>query len=216
MHQSITIHSGRRTLTLRLLAVAVAAVILLVGCGNRSAGGSPSETEFDINPELLDTAYENASLGIAVRPPRDWTPLEEAQRNELAQALALEQQGQDFFLEIVDVFLHTDTFSFSSVSRVTDDTGPSTARDEYVEHYWENLQAGGDDELRGRTTLLVNGLTVEQIRHALGERITFTLITTASDDTIVQVDYSIPAAAYPEEGLKLESSIGTLSRIVGE
>ncbi len=198
-----------------VLGIALLATIF-VGCGVRSpSAGATGEVEFEVDPELLDSAYENRALGVAFRPPRDWIALSPEQRQGVSEGLAREQGGQEFSLEIVDVFLETQSLSFASLSRVIDADGPTAQRSDYLEHYWANLEAGEEDDLRSRASFTVNGLNVEQIRHSPGDRITFTLITTAGDGTVIQFDYSIPESAYATEAPKLESSIGTLSRIVG-
>jgi hypothetical protein len=203
-----------------LLLTSALLLVLLVSCGGDTSDDSPRNaavpTEFEVIPDYLDPAYENPDAGIAVRPPLNWTPLAPEQRDAVAQALIAERDGEAFGLEIIDIFLQTDTLSFLAISWVVDDDGRTVERDEYVEQLWETIEQSGDDELRGRTTMLINDLVVEQFRHTLGERVTFTLVTTGRDEQVMQLDYSIPLAAYEREGIKLESSIGTLRSVAPE
>ena len=50
-------------------------------------------------------------------------------------------------------------------------------------------------------------------RYVQFERIKYTLLFTSPGGQVVQLDYSIPTAAYQAEGQKVRSSIGTLSSL---
>jgi hypothetical protein len=181
-----------------------------------SAGGAPADLSFEVVPDYLGEPYRNEELGIAVRPPLGWQPLSSEQRDRVADALLTKQEEEPdrYSLELVDLFLHTDTLSFAALSRVTLHDEPVRDVDAYAEAFGETLDVDGtgDDELRARGTFRVNGLTVTQFRHMLGDRVTFTLLFSSVDETALQLDYSVPAPAYEHEGIKLESSIGTLQR----
>lgn len=199
---------------LTLLPVALALAALLAGCGGETDAESvaPTPTEFEIVPDYLEAPYENTEAGIAVRPPLGWTPLSAEQRDQVAEALLAEQATNTFGLEVIDIFLHESTLSFLTISWVVDDNGRTAEQQHYREQLWETISESGEDELRGRTTMLVNDLEILQIRHSLGERVTFTIVTESAEGQVLQLDYSIPFAAYEAEGVKLESSIGTLRR----
>jgi len=157
-------------------------------------------------PDYLGAPYE--TTGIEFRPPYGWLPLDESQREQVADALIEEQSEDRFNLEIVDIFLHTDTLSFAALSAVTSDGSRISETDAYIESFETAL--GPDDDIRARGTFLLNGIEVTQFRFLRNGRVSFTLIFSSPESDVMQLDYSIPATAYEDEGLKLESSIGTL------
>lgn len=199
----------------RLLAVSIALGIL-AGCGNGGPGESSAQSEFEIIPDYLDEPYENQEVGIAFRPPLAWTPLTPSQREEIAAALLSEQRGEEYRLEIVDLFLHAQSFSFASLTTVIAAEGTRVERVAYTNAFYSELVSAGEDELRGRTTLRINDLEVEQVRHSVGDRVVFTLVTEIEAGRVIRLDYSIPTAAYEDQGIKLESSVGTIRSARGE
>lgn len=199
------------------LSLVALVIILLAACGpSGEADGADdpaaAEVDFEVIPDYLDDPYENASLGIAFRPPLGWDPLDEQQRGQVADALVTEQDGDRFSLRLVDVFLTTETLSFAALSRVTSDGDPVSDRDAFVDAFESGL-GPANEEIRQRADFVVDGIRVTQFRHAVDDRIVFSLIFPARDGTVVKLDYSIPAAVYEDEGIKLESSIGTLRRV---
>lgn len=202
------------------LTLPALAILALLACtpsdGTSGGDGSESaEVAFEVIPDYLDDPYENASLGIAFRPPLGWDPLDTQQREQVADALVTEQDGDRYSLHLVDVFLTTDTLSFAALSRVTSAGEPVSDREAFVEAFESGL-GPANEEVRQRADFTVDGLSVTQFRHVVDDRIVFSLIFTASDGGVVKLDYSIPAAVYEDEGIKLESSIGTLRRITTE
>lgn len=187
---------------------AVLALLALSGCGRDTGTDTPAELEFEVIPEYLGEPYETA--GIEFRPPFGWLPLDESQREQVADALIEEQSEDRFNLEIVDIFLHTDTLSFAALSAIARDGSRIAERSEYIESFETALGPAGDDDIRAQGTFLLNGIEVTQFRFLRNGRVSFTLIFSAPDKDVMQLDYSIPAAAYEDEGIKLESSIGTL------
>lgn len=195
-------------------------ILALLACtpsdGTSGGGGSETaEVAFEVIPDYLDDPYENASLGIAFRPPLGWDPLDTQQREQVADALVTEQDGDRYSLHLVDVFLTTDTLSFAALSRVTNAGESVSDREAFVEAFESGL-GPANEEVRQRADFTVDGLSVTQFRHVVDDRIVFSLIFTANDGGVVKLDYSIPAAVYEDEGIKLESSIGTLRRITTE
>lgn len=167
---------------------------------------------FEVTPDYLGEPYENASLGIAFRPPLGWDPLDPEQRDQVADALVTEQDGDRYSLRLADVFLTTETLSFAALSRVTSGGDPVSDRTAFVQAFESGL-GPANEEVRQRADFAVGGLRVTQFRHVVDDRIVFSLIFASVDGDVVKLDYSIPAAVYEEEGIKLESSIGTLQRM---
>lgn len=194
------------------LLIVSALVALVAGCGGSSdAGESDGPTiTFQVIPDYVGDAYENPELGVELRPPFGWEPLSPEQRDEVAEALVDREELERYSLSLVDVFLQASTLSFAALSRVTLSGEPVTTTAEYVESFAEGIV---QDDLTSRAEFSVGGLDVTQFRHRLNERVTFTLIFEDADGETLQLDYSIPIAAYEDEGIKLESSIGTLQRI---
>ncbi len=192
--------------------------LVLAACGDRDSAGqgpdaTPPEARFTIEPEHLDEPYENAELATAFRPPAGWEPLDAEQRDRLASALLSVQDDGHYRLELVDLFLRTETMSFAAISRVTRGGEPVRDAVDYVEDFVELLGPEDEDQIRARADFSVNGIPVSQVRHMQSGRVGFTLVFPAADGTLVQLNYSIPPAAYEEEGPKLESSVGTLRHV---
>ncbi len=195
-------------------------LLFAAGCGNRDSsapdpGDGPAEARFTIEPEHLDEPYENARLGTSFRPPAGWRPLDAEQRDRIATALLAVQDDGRYRLDLVDLFLRTETMSFAAVSRITQGGDPVRNAARYVEDFLELLGPEDEDQLRARSDFAVNGIPVTQIRHLQSGRVSFTLVFPATDGTLLQLNYSIPPPAYEEEGAKLESSVGTI-RHIGE
>ncbi len=205
---------------MRAAAVLVMLALLLAACDRgsteRGTDSAPPEARFRIAPEHLDEPYENAELATAFRPPAGWEPLDVEQRDRLAGALLSVQDDGHYRLELVDLFLRTETMSFAAVSRVTRGGEPVRDAGVYIEDFVELLGPEDEDQLRARADFTVNGIPVTQVRHLQSGRVSFTLVFPAADGTLLQLNYSIPPAAYEEEGPKLESSVGTLRHIQGE
>jgi hypothetical protein len=186
----------------------VLAFLTLAGCGRETGSDSPAELEFEVIPDYLGEPYETA--GIEFRPPFGWLPLDDSQREQVAEALIQEQSEDRFNLEIIEIFLHTETLSFVALSAIARDGSRIAEKDEYIESFEAALGPTADDNLRARGTFLLNGMEVTQLRYLRNGRVSFTLIFSSPNEDVMQLDYSIPAAAYEDEGIKLESSIGTL------
>ncbi len=192
----------------------VLVALALVACDDgRAATEPPPEARFTIDTGRLDEPYRNGELGISFRPPVGWQPLEPGQRDLVAAALLDVQADGRYRLQLVDLFLRTETLSFAAISRVTRDGAPVADLRAYVDEYEQLLVPPEEDQLRARTHFTVNGIDVTQIRHMQGGRISFTLVFTAPDGNVVQLNYSIPPAAYEDEGVKLESSVGTIMHL---
>jgi hypothetical protein len=202
--------------------IALAAIsLLLVACapddrdavGSEEPGGSESSpVEFEVVPEYLDDPYQSPELGIRFRPPLGWQPLEPDQREQVADALLAEQGDARHSLSLVEIFLRAETLSFAVLSRVTLEDAPIDDIADYANAFEESL-GPPNEEIRATARFSVGGVPVTQIRHALGDRIVFTLVFPSAAGEVLRIDFSIPASAYEEEGIKLESSIGTLQRI---
>ncbi len=196
------------------------AILALAACGPSEKATGTDEREadesgFEVIPDYLGEPYENASLGLAFRPPLGWDPLDPQQRDSVADALVSEQSGDRFSLRLVDVFLTTDTLSFAALSRVTSGGEPMADREAFVEAFEAGL-GPADNDIRQRADFTVGGLRVTQFRHVVDDRIVFSLVFTSAADEVAKLDYSIPVSVYEDEGIKLESSIGTLQRIKAE
>ena len=183
---------------------------LLFGCGSDTPPEDRSEVQFEVIPDYLDEPYDGAGLGIRFRPPLGWEPLDDAQRARVAEALVADQDDDRYNLALGELFLHTDSLSFAAVSTVTRDGMPVAEIEEYVESFAAALGPDEDDEIRARGVFRMQDREITQFRHMVGDRVSFTLIFAPKSGTVVQIDYSIPASAYESEGIKLESSIGTL------
>ena len=202
------------------MALLVPVVVLaLFACGgDRSlsdgpAASTPPDSRLTISTERLDEPYRNSEIGITFRPPVGWQPLEPEQRDLVSSALMAAQEDGRYSLHLVDLFLRTETLSFAAISRVTRNGRPVRNLRAYIEDYERMLVPDETDRLRARTELRVNGITVTQFRHTKSGRISFTLMFTGSDGTVMQLDYSIPPTAYEDEGVKLESSVATLMHL---
>lgn len=201
-----------------LFACAAAAVLALAlsGCGptTRTAAESPT---FTVNPDAIGERYDNRDLGISLHPPVGWIIVSENQRQAVVNALASEQDDDEYSLVVVDIFFNTENLSLASLSVPTEGDGGAVSYNDYVEAFAATIGVAGpeagDEAEPTMTPFSVNDITVTEFRHIQSERITFTLIFSSPTDTLVQLDYSIPTAAYQREGTKLESSIGTLSSI---
>lgn len=199
-----------RTLLSAVLAGACALVFGACGA-SRSAGDADQPTiTFQVIPDYVGDAYENPDLGVKLRPPFGWEPLSPQQRDEVAEALVERESLDRYSLNLVDVFLQTSTLSFAALSRVTLSGVPVENTAGYVQSFSESIV---QDDLTSRADFTVGGIDVTQFRHRLNERVTFTLIFKDADGGTLQLDYSIPLASYEDEGIKLESSIGTLQRM---
>ena len=193
------------------------ATLVLGACGptEESSGTDAresTEVAFEVIPDYLAAPYENASLGVAFRPPLGWDPLDQSQRDQVADALVEEQGSDAYSLRLVDLFLTTETLSFAALSRVTSAGDPVSDREAFVEAFESGL-GQANEEIRQRADFAVDDIDVTQFRHVVDDRIVFSLIFTSAGGTVVKLDYSIPASAYEDEGIKLESSIGSLRRI---
>lgn len=203
----------------------VAAVLLLLlaiaSCGGRSSqddatSGQSSdgeETFFEVDPEQLGPEYRNEALGLTFSPPVQWVMLEGEQRRSVLAALEAQDDNGPYSLSVKDVFFDTDSLSFLSVSNVTMTEGTPNAGS-YAESFAADLGLEADQSdsnaLVARMDFVVNDTAIVQFRHVQTDRITFTLILTGGDGSLVQMDYSIPTEAYNREAIKLESSIGTV------
>jgi len=207
----------RRRPRIRSLLLAVCALPVLVSaCGDDSSSARARELRFEVVPEYLDEPYENAELGLALRPPLGWRPLDDEQRRRVSEALIAAQEDGEYSLEIVDVFLHTETLRFAALSTVSQGGVPAEDTERYVDSLAEALGPEEDYELRVRGRIRVNGLEATQFRHRRDDRVTFTLVFRPPAGMLTQLDYSIPVSAYEDEGIKLESSVGTLQPIAQE
>lgn len=178
-----------------------------------------AEVVFDVDPQMLADPYVNTDLGVRFRPPVGWEPLDEALTAAVASSLAERQRDDAISQEIVDFFLSTETFSFASIMVVSEPDSPVVERERYASAYAEAAYAeaveaagSGDDPVAARAEYTVNGIAVTQFRRLADDRIVFTLLFEATDGRLLQLDYSIPVEHYQEEIVKLESSIGSLSR----
>ena len=202
-----------------LLVPVVVLILALVACGDDRplndgpTTAAPPEARFTIDADRLDEPYRNGEIGIAFRPPAGWEPLEPEQRDLIAAAVMEVQEDGRYSLHLVDLFLRTETLSFAAISRVTRNGEPVRDLPAYVEDYERILVPAEDDQLRARSEFSVNDIAVTQFRHMQSGRISFTLVFAGSDGTVVQLNYSIPPAAYEDEGAKLESSVGTLMHL---
>jgi len=197
---------------IRITILSLAAVAL-VACGASDQAVEPTvqpdDVVFSVDPALIGDVYENRAIGLRVRPPAQWTRLEEQQRDAVGQSLTDRQMESDVRLALQDAFVHPTSLSFFAVSLVQDANGPLTEIDEYVEQLAEQV-AQEDNEVASYAPFSVGGVPVHQFRFLREERINFTLILSGSTGRVAQLDYSIPLQAYEEEGTKLESSIGSI------
>jgi hypothetical protein len=192
------------------------AIAIVTGCAREASPDEVEEVRFEVIPDYLGDVYRHPALGVELRPPLGWRVLDEEQRDRVVEALVAEQEEERFNLEIVDVFLHTETLSFAALSTISLAGEPVEALDHYVDSFAAALSGQDDDEIRARSVIRINDLEVTQFRHTLAGRVTFTLIFRSPRGTVAQLDYSIPANAYEDEAIKLESSIGTLHTIPQE
>jgi hypothetical protein len=188
-------------------------MVMLAACGSSDQSEAPSERPedvvFSVDPTLTGSIYENDAVGVRVRPPSQWTRLDDAQRDAVGESLATRQLESDYRLALQDTFVHPSSLSFLAVSLVQDEAGSLSEPDAYVEQL-ANQVAQEDDEIASYASFSVGGVHVHQFRFLREERINFTLIFTGSTGSVGQLDYSIPLQAYEVEGAKLESSIGSL------
>lgn len=191
------------------------AATTILACAPDEAPVEPeaaSNVQFEVVPDYVEPAYENTTIGIRFRPPLGWEPLEPEQREQVADALLADRDSETYSLRLVDLFLRAETLSFAVLSRVTLEGEPIRDVPVYVAALEATL-GPAEDDIRSRADFVVGAVPVTQIRHATGDRIAFTLVFPSVSGEVIQLDYSIPAASYEEEGIKLESSIGTIQRI---
>ena len=191
--------------------LAVIIPLLLASCAAERENADPAgNVEFEVIADYLGDPYRNEALRIGFRPPLGWEQLSADQRDQVSAALLEEQASDRYSLDLVDVFFQTSTLSFAALSRVTLGGEPVLDAADYANSFEATLEPSDDDELTSRASFVVNDLPLIQFRHRLSDRITFTLIFSAADGEVAQLDYSIPVPAYEDESIKLESSIGSL------
>ena len=205
---------GPRTRTHLSVLCIVAAIALLGACTPRVQSIPPDEVVFSVDPEQVGPIYENRELGFKYRPPLGWEQLEGDRLQAVLDSLPESGEDDDFALEVADIFFDTTSMSFSSIGAVG--IGPGAGASDYIDAFGETLgleevsPADDTNAIVARMDFAVNGMPVIQFRHLRSNRITFTLLFQTDDETLIQLDYSIPADNYQTEAPKLESSIGTL------
>ena len=109
------------------------------------AGCSQSEqadVTFEVNPEYLGPTYETDEAEVSFRPPNGWMALSDDQRGRVADALLEAVTEPDrYSLELIDLFLETNTLCFASLSHVVWDGQPVTDLEAYADAVTAGLDA---------------------------------------------------------------------------
>ncbi|MFP4377312.1 MAG: hypothetical protein ACLFP4_09725 [Spirochaetales bacterium] len=196
----------------RFIIISFIALVLL-SCNASERSASPDERAedvvFSVDPSLVGDPYHSEEIGLRVRPPAEWTRLPAEQRDAVGQSLLDRQLESDFRLGLQDAFVDPESLSFFTVSLVQDADGPLERAEAYVEALAAQVDEE-DDEVASFAAFRVDGVEINQFRFLRAERVNFTLVLVGSKDRVGQLDYSIPLQAYEAEGVKLESSIGSI------
>ncbi len=178
-------------------------VSLLAACG-----GEPrpdvEPMEFSVDPSRLGAPVEAIDLGIVFRPPAGWMPLLATDLDSIGRAIA----GNALDLRPHYVFAHPSNGSLLNVATVGQ--ADSLTLGEQVARYRDVLAAQDAGATVQQAEYLKDGIHVAQFLVQAKGYVTFTLFFASSRDGVLQFDYIVPRASYPEQAKAIESSIGSI------
>ncbi len=182
-------------------------VSLLAACSSEPRDDSRLGVEpmqFNVDPSQLGAPIEARDLGIVFQAPVAWTQLSEAKIDSIGRVVA----GNPLGVEPKYMFSHASTDALLNVAAV----GRAEARTlgEQVARYSALLADQDSTATVRQDDYLKDDIRMAQFLVQTDDFITFTLFFASSRDGVIQFDYIVPRAMYPEQVKAIESSIGSI------
>ncbi len=182
----------------------VALALALSSCGadstTRQPVSIPADMAFQIDTFLLGPAYRDSTLRVAVRPPRDWRYIDQANPAPLGQALRERLDSLGF--ERHALFFDTSAQAFLVLLPATETTAGKAA----------GLAPAANWKTLSRDSFTYHGFQVEQSVQRSDELIHFRLAFQRDSLPDFRLEYFVPHAAYTEStGRRIESSLGSVN-----
>ncbi len=188
-------------------AICALTAIALLGCGRKKN----QETElpslqFKVDHKLLSEAIQLDS-GLTISFPKDWSTVPEAAFEQMRQSAAIDTT-LPFRINLREVRQST-TGALVAVSLITDHRNVFADLDSSYDRKLEALFGG---EKLDKTSFQLNGLPTLQYRLIGPDLVAFRIICAVTDKYFL-TDFIIPRSVYDQEVRKIESCIGSISRL---
>jgi len=184
-------------------------LLLFSACGQRAEDPSGVPVmAFEVNEALLGEAVRLDAHGLVFSPPRGWKGasadlLEEINTTVFEKEASVRQES-------IKVFYDADAGSFLSVTLVQVDGGGSF--EEQTEQFANLLSSQQTSVSYRKAAFNKDGLHLVQFMGQSQGMINFKLLLASGGGDLLQFDYVVPMAHYPEQVKAVESSIGSLQR----
>ena len=179
-------------------------VCLLAACGGETRPDL-QPMAFNIDPSQVEAPVEAVALGIRFQPPAGWMPLSAAVLDSIGQVLSAEALD----LQPQYVYSHPANGSVLNVATIEN----TATLGEQVMRHGEALATKHPGAPVQQDQYLKDNIHIAQFLLQSGGYVTFTLFFASSKGGLIQFDYIVPQASYPEQIKAIESSIGSIQLV---
>ena len=187
-------------------------LLFLLSCSEEKT--PVTELSFNVDSTLLAPENKFDSLGFRFNPPKNFDPISDSLFTEIQNnLLKMEEEGGEFSLDIINIFLHDSTKSFCSISRlqIKDSEGSLNSSMPKYRNYLEKKLSGLSVTM---ADFMKDNIHMYQFLIQGPDRIQFKLDFMTIKNIIIQIDYVVPKNDYEKMVQSIESSIGSINLLI--